>query len=180
MTGRYHLTTNKTKQNACSCCGGVKDRSYLLQLLLPSLLANHPTVENHWGGAQTERHLLSHWALHKRLQVRVQLQKIEHICQSRQSRWGSTLKPIRPAQWRRYEQWAFSPPTLWVTLLMSSMMNDLVRHTASLMRMVLLQRPHFCFLPCWDSLQPLRPADRQLQGATAGEDALTQHCEWEH
>lgn len=40
-----------------------------------------------------------------------------------------------------------------VTLIMSSvMMNSLAKDAASLMRTALLQRPHFCFLPCWDSL----------------------------
>lgn len=45
---------------------------YLVQLLMPPLLADELTMENHGGGAKTER--LSYAALHKRLQVRVQLQ----------------------------------------------------------------------------------------------------------
>lgn len=48
---------------------------------MPSLPADDLTVEDYWGGAQIERRRLSHTALHKWLQVRVQLQKGEHICQ---------------------------------------------------------------------------------------------------
>lgn len=55
---------------------------YLLQQLKPSFRTNDLTVENHGGGAQTERRRFGHVALHKRLQVRVQLQNGEHVCQS--------------------------------------------------------------------------------------------------
>lgn len=63
---------NKQKKNVAVL--DVTDQ-YLLQLLMPFLLANDLTMENHRGGTQTERHRLSHPALHKRLQVRVQLHK---------------------------------------------------------------------------------------------------------
>lgn len=48
---------------------------YLLQLLVPLLLPDDLAVENHRGGAQAERCHLSQPALHKWLQVRVQLHK---------------------------------------------------------------------------------------------------------
>lgn len=48
---------------------------YLLELLVPLLLPDDLTVENHRGGAQAERSHLSQPVLHKWLQVRVQLYK---------------------------------------------------------------------------------------------------------
>lgn len=46
---------------------------------MPPFLADDLTVENHRGGAETERHRFSHAALHKRLQVRVELRNRESM-----------------------------------------------------------------------------------------------------
>lgn len=46
---------------------------YLLQLLMPLVLADNLAMKNHGGREQTEQHWFPHAALHKRPQVRVQL-----------------------------------------------------------------------------------------------------------
>lgn len=88
-------TKKKTRQE-CRCYRDDTFR-YLLQLSMPPLLADDLTMENHRGGAQTERRVFPRAALHKRLQVRVQLQREGgYWSVSCQSVRDSASKPITP------------------------------------------------------------------------------------
>lgn len=124
--------------------------SYLLQLLTPSLLAHHLTVENHGGGAEAERHGLPHAALHKRLQVRVELREGDHLCQSDFIlSLTSTRTPLNHPSGGSGGACIVPAPTPRVTPLMTGVMSALQRDaTQALMRTVLLQRPHLCLHPC--------------------------------
>lgn len=57
---------------------------YLLQLLVPAVLADDLAVEHHGGGEEAEQRRLSRAALHKRLQVRVHLPEEKRTPRSNQ------------------------------------------------------------------------------------------------
>lgn len=160
------INKKKTRKE-CRCYSD--DRfEYLLQLLMPPLLADDLTMENHGGGAQAERPVFPHAALHKRLQVRVQLRKegaywsINSINQSSVAQrfyfetnnvmptGERALCPIDRAD-EEHDEWS------------GKTLREPHRDDS------LLQRPHYLFSTMLGSWGPLRPADRQLQGATAGE-----------
>lgn len=91
--------------------------AYLLQQLKPPFRANDLTVENHGGGAQTERRRFAHAALHERLQVRVQLQNGEHICQS-------GIDQAEILLWNQSDQPSGENMNRWVCIQPTYMLSD--------------------------------------------------------
>lgn len=114
---------------------------YLLQLLMPPVLADNPTMKNHGGREETEQHWFPPAALHKRLEVRVQLQEQrKFVTQTINWSRDAPLKPSGTAHLMSMLACTQPPPpALTVATLMSNIVSQ---HAARLTRALHLSSPH--------------------------------------